>query len=845
MLRLSRLAFVLLASGVFTSALAQTGRVEGRVTDASGLGLPGAHIVLGGTDRGAASDASGAYALDVPAGTVELVVTSVGYAETRQRLTVTAGETVRADITLREAALDAGAVVVRARESLTGLGARDLVGSAHLIGPRAIARRAEGDLHRVLAAVPGVQVQEEDGYGLRVNVGLRGTGALRSSRVTMMEDGVLAAPAPYASPAAYVSPRVGRMDGVEVRKGASQVRYGPYTTGGAINFIPVAIPTATSARADVLAGGGGRHTAHLRVGTGGPLATVAGTRLRAGIVFEGFFDEASGFKTFRTPEAGGLGAALADDTGFATSDLVARAQVATVDAPVYQSLTLSLLRFDEDSRETYLGLTAGDFAATPLARYAGSREDAMDAAQQAARLRHVAVFSDRLDLTTTLYRTGTRRNWYKLDKVSDGLLDGESDAKISIGSVLASPERYAGEIAAVRGAALTPEARLYVKANNREYYSEGVQSVLGLRIGHEGAGALVETGVRLHGDAQDRYQWVDGYAVASGALTLADAGMPGTESNRIDRARAASGFVQAEIEAGRFTVTPGARIEHVRLWREDFGTADPERTGADLSERSDVVTAFIPGLGASVAATADLTVFAGVHRGFAPPDSRPETDPESSLNTELGARFARGPVDLGATVYRDAYSNLLGSDAAASGGTGSGDLFNGGEVDVWGLETTASADAARALGLAGWAVPVRIAYTYTDARFQNAFESDFDGWGDVEVGDRLPYLAPHRLFVEFAAERGPLATSVAVTSSSAMRATAGQGAIAETERVGGATVVDASVEYAAFRTPDGRRVALFARGQNLTDAVYVAARRPAGLRPGLPRTLALGLRARF
>jgi Fe(3+) dicitrate transport protein len=51
----------------------------------------------------------------------------------------------------------------------------------------------------------------------------------------MMEDGVLISPAPYSLLQRIISQRQNAI--FEILKGGSQIQYGPYTTGGAINMV--------------------------------------------------------------------------------------------------------------------------------------------------------------------------------------------------------------------------------------------------------------------------------------------------------------------------------------------------------------------------------------------------------------------------------------------------------------------------------------------------------------------------------------------------------------------------------------------------------------------------------
>ena len=105
-------------------------------------------------------------------------------------------------------------------EEIVVIGSRDevtkIAGSGSVIEQSEIDQFDHVDLGQLLGSVPGVYIREEDGFGLRPNIGIRGATSDRSQKITIMEDGVLITPAPYSAPAAYYVPNASRVHTIEV-----------------------------------------------------------------------------------------------------------------------------------------------------------------------------------------------------------------------------------------------------------------------------------------------------------------------------------------------------------------------------------------------------------------------------------------------------------------------------------------------------------------------------------------------------------------------------------------------------------------------------------------------------
>ena len=127
-------------------------------------------------------------------------------------------------------------------------------GSGKVITSESIQNNHRFTINEALREVPGVHVRDEDGLGIRPNIGIRGLDPTRSRKVHIMEDGVPIMLMPYADPSSYYFPPIFRFDRIEVLKGSGKLLYGPQTIGGVINLITRMPPTTPEGHFQVWGG---------------------------------------------------------------------------------------------------------------------------------------------------------------------------------------------------------------------------------------------------------------------------------------------------------------------------------------------------------------------------------------------------------------------------------------------------------------------------------------------------------------------------------------------------------------------------------------------------------------
>lgn len=710
---------------------------------------------------------------------------------------------------------------------IVGDRAKYISGSGQYINILKIEKLNQPNVNNVLRIVPGVNVRDEEGFGLRPNIGLRGTPVNRSAKITLMEDGILIAPAPYADPAAYYFPTFSRMQGIEVLKGSSQIKYGPYTVGGAINLLSTVIPNTFKGFAQVGLGSFGTNQQRIWVGD---------SRKNIDYVFEINRIASNGFKVLPNGE----------NTGFDRRDVMGKIRWHTdEDAKIAQSVMLKMVASVEDGNETYLGLTYEDFQKNRLGRYAATQKDILDMNHNHLSLTHTISPVEGLKFHTTAYYSFTYRDWARVNSI----------AGQSLNNILQNPASFANAYQVMTGKA---NGAIDYQSAERTFFSKGIQTNAQYLFVKNDWTHKIQFGMRYHLDQADRFATRSAYNMTNGTMILFAAGIKGNQENQIRNAQSLATFLNYDISFKRLKVSPGVRYENINFDFQNYGTADNARLGTGLRSAENQLTVILPGIGLHYWLNENMNLLGGIHKGFSPPGMPSVTATsgqarmETSVNYELGYHFEKNGYTAQVVGFFNNYSNILGSDNISGGGLGTGDMFNAGNAHIRGIEISFEGNLLSNKNYpSGLSFPVSLAYTFTDARFQETFINGGGDWGTgrINQGDRIPFITPHLLTANVGVSNQKFDLTLSSRFTGITRVKPGAGALIIPDNVvkypdvnalAGFLIIDLSTNYDVTKS-----VTAFATINNLTNSKAIVANLPQGYRPNMPLSFNTGLKIRF
>jgi Fe(3+) dicitrate transport protein len=699
--------------------------------------------------------------------------------------------------------------------------AQAATGAAQYIGEEELAKFVYSDIQRVIRQIPGVSVQVEDGYGLRPNISIRGVATERSGRITLLEDNILIAPAPYSAPSAYYFPTIGRMSAIEVVKGPAAITQGPYTIGGALNMVSTPIPETRGGQVTLEAAQDATYRLHANFGD----------KLDNGFgyLIEAHQWQSDGFQDIDRSDI---------NTGLDVTDFTAKLAYAPTNSA--HSVELKLQMTEQDSEQSYLGLTDVDFNQNSTRRYGLSELDNISTEHSQVILRYGFEINSNLNFTATAYNNQHERNWFKTEGIdfdgSDNAQDFSRNSWANVISALNNNESLNGISTTqlqgiLDGDIDTAQGSIQLRSNAREYYSRGIQfglywdQTIG-EVKHQ-----LEVGLRLHEDEEDRLQRNSTYQQVNGELQLNDFGELGNAGNRIQEAQALALHVYDRIEFGDWVLTPGVRFEDIQQKRTRFNDGETRTFRDDRENDTQVV---LPGLGALYKMDDNWTLVAGAHKGFTAPSNSPNVREEKAINYELGFRFANNTLNAEAIYFLSDYDNLLGECTASSGSNCEiGDAFNGDAATVQGLEFILKTALTEFNGIR---VPLSITYTYINSEFDTDI-ADTAFFGDVSAGDSIPYIPENQgqISLGLEANNWSVYANAVYVDEVCVRASC-----AVFEKTDSSLTLDISGNYQV-----SNELKLFARIENLTDQQDIVSRQPYGARPNKTRTFSVGAQYSF
>lgn len=484
----------------------------------------------------------------------------------------------------------------------------NIAGAAQILGSEELEASHVFTVNEALRKVPGVHARDEEGFGLRPNIAMRGLNPTRSTKITLLEDGIPLAYAPYGDNASYYHPMVERYERIEVLKGSGALLFGPQTIGGVINYIT---PVPSQEFGGYVQGTvGNRDYFNGKVNLGGK-----------GMLLDYSRKQGDGAR---------------DNMEHTLDDLNLK-YVTAIGAN--QAITLRANLYQEDSTITYTGLTQAEFDNLG-ARYNPFRNDKFEVQRDGLSATHEYDFGGGALLLTNLYYSRFDRDWWRQSSNSSDSLCGASF----------SADRLAG-IAVDPGSCNSVQGRL------REYTTWGVEPRLTLS---HGLGEL-QAGVKAHFEEQDRIQ-INGASPTARSGTLAESNLRETT--------AYSAFVANRFDVGQISITPILRYENIDAERTNrmngaSGSSSISKTmpgvGATWNPAANLTLFTSLHKGFAPPRVEDLIGGSGTVT---------EVDAEESTNFELGVRHQPTAwSSLQAAWFRNDYDNLIAVGSIAGGST--------------------------------------------------------------------------------------------------------------------------------------------------------------------------------
>lgn len=691
-------------------------------------------------------------------------------------------------------------------------------GSAHVVTEKELQKFEYTNVHKVLQAVPGVYVRDEDGSGFFPRIGIRASSSGRSDRISIMEDGVPAAMAPYGNTSAYFFPNIGRMRSVEILKGPEVLLYGPQTTSGAINLLSTAIPDQSSGFVNAEVGEFSSRRLHAHYG---------GTHGQWGYLLETYQRDTDGFHDIDRSSR---------DAGIDSEEYLGKLRWRSADdARFRQQVDIKYQYAREYANVSYLGLTDADFRRDPNRRYGLSELERMDRGRKGYSVQHQFAFSDDTRLTSTWYDYETHRFYDRLNQIN-GIGIGAAGITSMINNNAADAALLQGILDGT--ADTTHPNGVRYGSNHQAYDSRGLQLELEhyFRTGsvdHELILAARRHEDITHNAAKGRgnviYQQVNGSLVHVSTATA---------SPQRGSADASAFWIADRVSIGNWTLLPIARHEEI----DSKANLASDATAAQRAARNtNSISHTTLGLGVNYRVNNNWTLLAGVHEGFAPPgNSVPKgSKGEESLNYELGARYRAGALGVDAIAFYSDYSNALRNcmvaNPCASGAVDGSE--QAGEKEVYGLELGIFAELYRTGNLS---FPMRLAYTYTDGEHTRASDVPTG----VQKGDVLDYTPRHiaQLQLGVESDRGwkSYLTASYIDGSCTNTSCDRDGVDDSFLRTDSLLTLDLAASYALSNQAE-----LYARIENILDEQEITHRGSDGARGNMGRNGSVGLRLSF